>query len=70
MLDLWRTLILPTGFVCLHGTEYYPKNLNFQAVDSLLNLTLMPDDKPVLGPVITSLFWNNGSAWQVIGLTL
>jgi hypothetical protein len=43
--------------------------LNFQAVGSLLNLTLMADDSSVLGPVITSLSWNNGSAWHVIGLT-
>ena len=70
MLGLSRTLILPVGFGYLHDTKYYPKILNFQAVHSLLNVTLMPDDRSVLGPVITSLFWNNGSAWHVIGLTL
>jgi len=70
MLDLSQTLILPIGFGYLHGTKYYREILNFQAVGSLLNLTLMADDSSVLGPVITSLFWNNGSASQVIDLTL
>jgi len=70
MLDLSRTLVLPIGFGYLHGTKCYRKILNFQAVGSLLNLTLMAGDSSVLGPVITSLFWNNGSAWHVIGLTL
>jgi hypothetical protein len=69
-LDLSRTLILPPGFGYLHCQKYYWKILNFQAVGSLLNLTLMADDSSVLGPVITSLFWNNGSAWHVIDLTL
>jgi hypothetical protein len=70
MLDLSRTLNLPIGFGYLRGTKYYWKILNFQAVCSLLNLTLMADDSSVFGPVITSLFRNNGSAWYVIGLTL
>jgi hypothetical protein len=48
----------------------YPKMLNFRAVHSLLNLTLMSDDGSVLGPVDTSLFWNNRSACHVTGLTL